>query len=92
VDRPGKSGVNAADSGPVAITTKRALTDSPVSVRTVQRRAVSSNTADVTRVLNVIPSRRSSVSTTHFRYRRISACVAYFSLHDHCCCSSSENE
>ena len=37
VDRPGKSGVNAADSGPVAITANRAVTDSPVSVLTVQR-------------------------------------------------------
>src|SRR5690349_17099510 len=89
---PGKSGVNAADSGPVAMMQNRAEMTSPPSVVTVQRSVSSSSTAEATLVLNVIPERRSSLSATHFMYRRISPWVAYFSVHVHSSCSSSENE
>lgn len=60
------SGVSAAESGPVAITQNRLLTVSPVSVLMVHRSDSSSSTAPVTRVLKVMPVRRSSLSATQF--------------------------
>ena len=91
VPRPLKFGVSAADNGPVAIRQNRAESTCPASVVTVQRSAVSSSTAE-TRVLSAMSRRRSSLSATQFRYLRISAWVAYFSIQFHSCCSSSENE
>ncbi len=64
VSRPGKSGVRAAESGPVAMMTNRARTTSPVSTRTVHVVSSSSRVAATTLALKSMPERRSRVSAT----------------------------
>ena len=65
VSSPGMSGVLAAESAPVASTTNRAVTISPVSVATVQRAGSSEKMADATRVSNVTLRFKSSLSATN---------------------------
>ena len=57
----------ADDNAPVAITTNRVVTVCPSSVVTDQRRVVSSSTAELTRVLNMMSRRRSSLSAAQLR-------------------------
>ena len=61
---PSKAGVLGADSGPIAVTMKRALQLRPSSLRTRQQAAASSKCAAATRVLKRMSRRRSKRSAT----------------------------
>jgi hypothetical protein len=67
------AGQYGTDSTPVADTTKRERGCVPSSVVSVQVAVGSSNVAEAMRVRNCIRSRRSSLSTTKFRYASVSA-------------------
>ena len=92
VSRPGSDGTWYADRQPTAETRNRALTVDPSSVVTAHSAAAASHPADVTRVLSCRCGHSPNRSATWFRYRRISGCAGYRSLHDHSCSSSGENE
>ena len=92
VSSPGKCGTFGVDRQPTAETKNRAVTWSPSPVRTSQRSADSSKTADVTRVPNRMLRRSENRSATWFRYRSTSGCSGYRLLHSHSCSSSGENE
>ena len=62
--RPGMSGMFAVDNAPVAMTQNRAVTSSPLSVRTVHDICRSSSTAEMTRVWQRMSRRRSNRSAT----------------------------
>ena len=55
--RPLNAGVLGEDSGPQAMTMKRAAQDAPVLARATQRSALSSNAAPNSRVFSAMPSR-----------------------------------
>lgn len=61
---PSIAGILALDSGPTASTQNRAVTTSPVSVRTCQAKVASSRTMLITRVPNEMSRRRSKRSAT----------------------------
>src|SRR5262245_55797564 len=84
------SGSRGADRQPVAATTKRAVTDSPVSVSTLQVDDASSKIAAVTIVENWMSRRRSRRSATKFKYSSTSACAGISSVQTHSRWISSE--
>jgi hypothetical protein len=89
---PGRVGTLVEERQPTAGMKNCARNTSPLSVVIVQRSLASSKRALETRVPSWMSGISLSRSATYCRYRRISPCSGYRSVHSHSCSSSREKE